>query len=68
MTTDDVIQFLNWRWDAIHVAALVAILGRLYHAAGGYKGLWSTITSRGGIVGLVKALLFGTNAPPPSSP
>lgn len=65
MSTIDWSQIIGWKWDVYHVGIAAAILGRAYHAAGGWRG----IVTRGGLVGIVKALLFGTNTPqPPKAP
>ena len=62
MTPADLVRFIGWKWDAFHVGIAAAAAGRLYHAAGGVSGIWQSFTTRGGIVGIVKSLLFGTNS------
>lgn len=64
MSTDDIMQLIGWKWDAFHVAIAAGILGRLWHAAGGWRGFMKL----GGLVGIVKSLLFGTNTPNPPLP
>lgn len=64
MTTDDLINLIGWKWDAFHVAIAAGVLGRLWHAAGGWRGFMKL----GGLVGVVKSLLFGTNTPNPPPP
>lgn len=59
MNTDQVEQLLGWHTDAAHVLIVVAIVGRIWRHAGGVTGIWTTLTTRGGIVGVVKALIFG---------
>ena len=64
MSTDDIAALLGWKWDAWHVGIALMLAGRVWHAAGGWRG----VMSRGGIVGIVKAVLFGTNTPTPPQP
>ena len=59
MNAEDLANLIGWKTDAFHVALAAAAIGRIWHAAGGLKG----ITTRGGIVGMLRALLFGTNTP-----
>lgn len=54
-------DFIGWKWDAFHLAIAAGIAGRLWHAAGGWRGFMKL----GGLVGVVKSLLFGTNTPQP---
>lgn len=51
--TDEILQLLGWHTDAVHIALALALMGRIYHAA----------RTNGGLVGIVKALLYGTNTP-----
>lgn len=57
MSIDDLANFLSsvsgMKLDAFHIVVVLGILGRLWHAA----------TSHGGLVGIFKALLYGTNTP-----
>lgn len=60
--TDDILKFLGTYMDAAHASLaiiIVSMLGRAWHAAGGWRGFMRL----GGLVGIVKSLLFGTNTP-----
>jgi hypothetical protein len=63
MSEDQLQQLLGWKFDAFHVALAIAVIGRIWRHAGGAGGIWSTLTTRGGLVGVIKTLLFGTNQP-----
>jgi hypothetical protein len=48
----------DWIHDAVAIAALIALAGRAWHA----------LRSGGGIFGIWRALLYGTNTPKSGSP
>ncbi len=62
MSIDQLTSLFSRYMDAGHTSLAIIVVGllcRAWHAAGGWRG-W---TNLGGLVGIVKALLFGTNTP-----